>query len=560
MSYCSQPPSFRPRFLLNTLITAAALWGGAAAAATIDLYVAAPGQQNTLVPGSVVENFNGFGTGSIGTSGNWAIGTFDNNPATGTIDPFDQYGGAGGTGNYLNVHNGPITVTLQGNRRYVGFWWSAGDSSNQIDFYDDNNNLLVSFTTASLVALLSGNGSVSAVNGTQYPKANYFGNPNPPPNQNPTEPYGYVNLVIEGTTTSFRKIVLRGNLFEVDNISVAATVTPDPTWVPYGSQQITVPAGQIGVNNDTGNTPMNTPYSGSVAGNDSVPAGSSFAQTSNPANGSVVFNANGSYTYTPAPGFSGADVFTYQACKPAPNQTECATATVTITVGVDAVPDFASTTPNTPTSGTSVATNDLYAAGSTFSVVTPPSNGNVVLTPATGAYVYTPNGGFTGTDSFLYRVCLPAPNTAICDTATATINVSPNVAPVASAVTTGGTPSAGVPLTGTYIYSDAESDVQAVPVLRWVRSPTPSVAGGATIASSASYTPTSADAGQYLFFCVTPTAQTGTTPGAEVCSPAAAAVPPPAGAVGIPTLSQWGLILLSALLAMFGFGAVRQRR
>ena len=34
---------------------------------------------------------------------------------------------------------------------------------------------------------------------------------------------------------------------------------------------------------------------------------------SGPANGSLTFNANGSFTYTPGPGFSGRDTFTYRA-------------------------------------------------------------------------------------------------------------------------------------------------------------------------------------------------------------------------------------------------------
>ena len=49
-------------------------------------------------------------------------------------------------------------------------------------------------------------------------------------------------------------------------------------------------------------------------------------------------------------------------------------------------------------------------------------------------------------------------------------------------------------------------------------------ATGATGGSNQTYTLQAADLGQYLFYCVTPTASTGTSPGAESCSGATAAV------------------------------------
>ena len=48
--------------------------------------------------------------------------------------------------------------------------------------------------------------------------------------------------------------------------------------------------------------------------NDSDPDGDAltYAQTSVPANGSVSFNADGTFTYTPNPDFNGSDSFTYE--------------------------------------------------------------------------------------------------------------------------------------------------------------------------------------------------------------------------------------------------------
>ena len=66
--------------------------------------------------------------------------------------------------------------------------------------------------------------------------------------------------------------------------------------------------------------------------------------------------------------------------------------------------------------------NDNVPPGSTYTTVSGPSNGNLNLN-ADGTYTYTPNVGFTGPDSFVYQVCLPAPNNAVCDQATVNILV-----------------------------------------------------------------------------------------------------------------------------------------
>ena len=62
-------------------------------------------------------------------------------------------------------------------------------------------------------------------------------------------------------------------------------------------------------------------------------AGSTFAKTSDPANGSVVFNANGTFTYTPNANFTGTDTFTYEVCTAVTGPARrCEVAQVTITV------------------------------------------------------------------------------------------------------------------------------------------------------------------------------------------------------------------------------------
>ena len=94
-----------------------------------------------------------------------------------------------------------------------------------------------------------------------------------------------------------------------------------------------------------------------------------------------------------------------------------------------------------------------------------------------------------------------------------------NAAPVASTVAVTGTPKVGQLLTGSYAYSDAESDPQGASTFVWKSGSTP--IGSAT---TAQYTPVLADVGQTLAFCVTPVASTGTAAGVEICSAPTAAV------------------------------------
>jgi len=109
--------------------------------------------------------------------------------------------------------------------------------------------------------------------------------------------------------------------------SSTPTPAPAPTRAPAPP-----PPGPFAVN-DSAVTQMNVPVSVNAAANDTYPAGSVFTQTSSPANGMVAWNSNGTYTYTPNPGFVGIDTFTYKVCMPAPYQDRCATATDFITVG-----------------------------------------------------------------------------------------------------------------------------------------------------------------------------------------------------------------------------------
>ena len=77
-------------------------------------------------------------------------------------------------------------------------------------------------------------------------------------------------------------------------------------------------------------TSVNTPKTGTVAANDSDPQGLPLNYTTGqPTSGTVVMSPTGSYTYTPAPGYTGPASFTYRVCNTAG---KCDVATVSVDV------------------------------------------------------------------------------------------------------------------------------------------------------------------------------------------------------------------------------------
>ncbi len=146
---------------------------------------------------------------------------------------------------------------------------------------------------------------------------------------------------------------------------------------------------------------------------------------SDPTNGTLTFNPDGSFTYTPNADFFGTDSFTYRASD---GTNESGVATVTITINSVNDPPVANddtlTIVQNTTRPVNVLANDVDVDGNTLSVdsVTQPANGTVAISGDRQAINYTPNPGYLGRDSFEYRVCDNGAPPA-CDTATVTVNV-----------------------------------------------------------------------------------------------------------------------------------------
>ena len=143
----------------------------------------------------------------------------------------------------------------------------------------------------------------------------------------------------------------------------------------------------------------------------------------------------------------------------------------------------------------------------------------------------------------------------VCSTATAAVTSPVVPVPIASALSISGSAQVGSTLTGNYTYADAGNSPEATSTFRWLRNTSSGVSGASSVATTRSYTAVDADAGNYLFFCVTPVAQSGKQ-GAEVCSSATEAV---AATAAVPTLSEWAAILLAAMVGAIGVLSLKRR-
>jgi VCBS repeat-containing protein len=155
---------------------------------------------------------------------------------------------------------------------------------------------------------------------------------------------------------------------------------------------------------------------------------------SGPENGTLTFNPDGSFTYTPGADFNGIDSFTYKA-----NDGTADGNVATVTITVDPQNDAPVAQADTYTiaedgkltvAAAGVLANDTDVDGDTLTaaLVDGPDHGKLVLSPD-GSFVYTPDANFNGTDSFTYQA---SDGTAASEPVTVTLNVTPvNDPPVA---------------------------------------------------------------------------------------------------------------------------------
>ena len=195
---------------------------------------------------------------------------------------------------------------------------------------------------------------------------------------------------------------------------------------------------------------------GNVLGNDTDADGDTLtaAVASDPSNGSVTLNADGSFEYTPNANFNGSDSFTYTVSDGELSDTG------TVNITVDAVNDAPVATDDSGSTledqavTINVLNDDTDLDGDTLSVsaVSDGSNGTVSIN-GDGTVEYTPNAGFSGNDSFTYTVS----DGELTDEGTVTVSVGAvNKSPVATVDSVVGNEDSAI--TGNILENDTDAD------------------------------------------------------------------------------------------------------
>ncbi|MEY2884073.1 MAG: hypothetical protein RL490_1797, partial [Pseudomonadota bacterium] len=156
------------KVLAITVITAALTAGTvtpaqAAVPFTVSLESEAPGAQNTTSGFSAVgvETFEGVGNGTgINFVSNFGGSAFTGTYSNVEVLPADEYGGAGGGGNYAVTFSDTgysldLSTNLPGGVTYFGFWLSALDGGNNVSFYQ-SGNLLFNFSAQNARDFING--------------------------------------------------------------------------------------------------------------------------------------------------------------------------------------------------------------------------------------------------------------------------------------------------------------------------------------------------------------------------------------------------------------------
>jgi VCBS repeat-containing protein len=219
-----------------------------------------------------------------------------------------------------------------------------------------------------------------------------------------------------------------------------ANATSSPATVTINIQDVNnPPVAQSDSYSTVENVSLNVNAANGVLANDSSgDEGQTLTaiHVSGPAHGSLTLNTDGSFAYTPSPGYTGGDQFTYKASD---GQLESSPTQVALTITIGNRPPVARNdsylTNATAANPLTVAAPGVLANDSdpehtslTASLLAQPSNGIVSLA-GNGSFTYTPEQGFNGSASFTYQVTDAGGKT---DQATATLNVDVNPPPPVS--------------------------------------------------------------------------------------------------------------------------------
>lgn len=221
-----------------------------------------------------------------------------------------------------------------------------------------------------------------------------------------------------------------------NNQSEAITVT-----IEVAEKYNRKPVGTNDAYSALANTSLSIPTPGFLA-NDIDQDGDVITATlivDNVAHGSLSAFPNGSFNYTPTPGYTGTDQFKYKMRDASFNQSEDITVTIQVYEGNRAplgTNDVYTVIKNTPLNiaAGGFLTNDYDPDGDalTATLITDGVDHGSLSAFPDGSFSYTPTAGFTGTDQFKYQMRDSKFNSSEPVTVTLVV-VGPNLPPVASA-------------------------------------------------------------------------------------------------------------------------------
>jgi hypothetical protein len=369
--------------------------GGVSSSAAVSVQVALP-PAPTVGPGSISSSYNGSGSTTLSVSGVYSGVAVAQGPAHGSVSlsgataTYVPYAGYYGADSFTFTANGPGGVS------------SAATVSVQVALPPPpttaNTRLSLAYNTAGSVTLpasgvFSGaqmvnapaDGSVilSGETATYTPNAGYY-----------------------GTDTFTYEIVGPGGASSTATATVTVNLPPPPTAGPAS---------------------ISTPYQ--MPGSVNLPVAGVYNQigaVQSPSYGTVVITG-ATATYTPSPGFTGSDSFTYVV---GGIGGVSSIATVSVSVGLPPPPVAQPLSLTTPYQTAGSVTLSATGNGTKFSLGLPPSHGSVTITGSIA--VYTPSAGYFGADAFSYTVTGPG---GVSPSAQVTVQVGLPAAPTANAIT-----------------------------------------------------------------------------------------------------------------------------